>query len=461
MDRSRGMVALALALGLVGCGGDDEGSVDEGGSTGGETTASSTATTSASTTNGSNDSGGCIAGQIDCQCLEGMCVGALHCVEDKCQPGPEFDLPDNRSVLAGMRVPVVVELNADEFSWEQIAGPTAEIHNLETTSLLVDVPGTASPGDVVTLRLSAIRNTIEDHRDIDIEIHEAEFENFVPDATVEELGTTEGLDFRNNDMWVVSTEGFVSRFSNVDGVGSFQSRRDVSGTPVGARFGRLDVGGDDPIDVLFLANAELEAVQEMRIDTGDVTVVTDALEDASPLGAVNFVLQGPDGDLFFTNRADQKVMIHDIEEGVTRVLVEDLGMNPNALTFGPSAGYLYIGTAGRVYRVPVLPDGTAGESSVYLDLGPEDVITDEVDGLQFDEAGNLWVGAPNSSTLYLARYVADGPTEVANSWNDVGGGISRFVNVRLGNNAFGREYLYYTNLGDGTVGRVYVGLRRP
>ena len=77
-------------------------------------------------------------------------------------------------------------------------------------------------------------------------------------------------------MWVVSTEGFVSRFSNVDGVGSFQSRRDVSGTPVGARFGRLDVGGDDPIDVLFLANAELAlAKADLEIAERYVALVDD------------------------------------------------------------------------------------------------------------------------------------------------------------------------------------------
>jgi hypothetical protein len=459
MKNSGGVIALALALALTSCGGDDEGSLD-GGTTGVETTASSTMTTSASTSNGSTGPSGCIAGQVDCECLSDACVGALHCVENLCKPGPQFDLPDDRSVLAGMRVPVTVEVTADEFSWEQVGGPAVEIEGVETMSLMVDIPGSAPAGDPVILRLHAVRNTIEDHRDIQIDIHEADFENFVPEATADELGTTEGLDFRNNDMWVVSTEGFVSRFAIVDGQGSFNTRHDVPGTPVGARFGQLDLGGDDPVDVLFLANAGSAIVQYMTLGSGDLTTITDALEDGSPLGAVNFVLPAPNGNLFFTNRADGQVLVHDIDEGVTRVFVEDLGMNPNALTFGPNAGYLYIGTAGRVYRVPVLPDGTAGDTTTYLELGPEDVITEEVDGLEFDEAGNLWIGAPNSSTLYLARYVADGPSEVANSWSDVGGGVSRFVNVRFGNNTFGREYLYYTNLGDMTVGRLYVGLRR-
>jgi hypothetical protein len=452
-----GVAVLALTLALAGCGDDDDGSLD-GGTTGAETTTSPTTDTT-SDSNGTTGPSGCIAGQLDCACLDGGCVGALHCVEELCKPGPEFDLPNALSILAGMRVPIEVGLNADEFSWEQVGGPAVEIEDPESLSLLVDVPGSAPAGEPVVLRLHAVRNTIEDHRDVQIDIHAASFENFVPDATADELGATEGLDFRNNDMWVVSMDGFVSRFGNADGQGSFNTRYDVSGTPVGARFGQLDMGGDDPVDVLFLANAGAQSVQAMSLD-GSLSTITDELEDGSPLGEVNFVLPAQNGNLFFTNRADQQILVHDIDEGVTRVFVEDLGMNPNALAWGPATGYLYVGTAGRVYRVPVLPDGTAGDATTYLDLGPEDDITEEVDGLEFDEAGNLWVGAPNASTLYVARYVSDGPSEVANSWSAVGGGVSRFVNVRFGNNAFGRETLYYTNLGDGTVGRVYVGLRR-
>jgi hypothetical protein len=445
---------VALTLGLVGCSG---GSEDEETSDG-STSDGSTSSTTGDSTGTSTSTGGCVPGQVDCECLDGSCVGALQCIEGTCQPGPEFeDIPEGVSVLAGLRVPLEVELLADEFSWSQVSGPTADLQGADTTSILVDIPPTAAPGDVVLLRITAVRNTIEDSRDVPIEIHDAVFEDALPDATTMQLGTSEGLDFEGNNMWVVSTEGFVSRF---DGDGVFQNSFDLAGQPVGARVGELEMGEDNFVDVLYVANAGNQAVQWMDLGSGSTTVVTDQLEGGEPLGAVNFVLPDDNGDVFFTNRDGQQVLMYDASEGLTHVLATDIGLNPNALAFGPDAGFLYVGTAGKVWRVPVLQDGMIGDVELYLDIGSDADITYEVDGIEFDEGGNMWVGAPNASTLYVARYNAGGATEVINTWSDVGGGVSRFVNVRFGSNAFGRDNLYYTNLGDMTVGRLWVGLER-
>ena len=84
----------------------------------------------------------------------------------------------------------------------------------------------------------------------------------------------------------------------------------------------------------------------------------------------------------------------------------------------------------------------------------------EVDGLAFDEGGNLYVGVPNSSTLLVARYVGDGATEAIRTFSDVGAGFSYFVSLRFGRGGFGESVLYWTQLGDRTVARLETGLRR-
>jgi len=162
--------------------------------------------------------------------------------------------------------------------------------------------------------------------------------------------------------------------------------------------------------------------------------------------------------VFVSTRLDQRVLRYDAELGSASLFIENLGENPNALAFGPEGNMIYVGTVGHVWRVPLLEGGVAGEPEDYLDLGDDMGITYEVDGLVFDEGNNLWVGCPNASSLFVAHYSAQGPAEVARSWVEVGG-VSRFVNLRFGEGDFGQSMLYWTNLGDGSVGRSRVGLQ--
>ena len=126
--------------------------------------------------------------------------------------------------------------------------------------------------------------------------------------------------------------------------------------------------------------------------------------------------------------------------------------NVNALGFGPEPDVLYAGLATSVLRVPILPDGTAGTPYVYASG------FSEVDGLVFDAGGNLYVGCPNTNTLFVVPYVAGGPSSPTRSFTNVGGNVSRFVNVTYGPPAFGETALYWTNLGNRSVGRLDAGL---
>jgi sugar lactone lactonase YvrE len=133
-------------------------------------------------------------------------------------------------------------------------------------------------------------------------------------------------------------------------------------------------------------------------------------------------------------------------------------VNPNALARGPEGNMLYVGTVGHVWRIPLVDGGGAGEPQDYLDLGDDTGETYEVDGLIFDEGGNIWVGCPNAGTLYVAHYSAKGPTEISRTFDTAAANLSGFVSLRFGNNDFDERSLYYTNLAEGTVGRLRVGL---
>lgn len=285
---------------------------------------------------------------------------------------------------------------------------------------------------------------------MDIDILADDFQDFLGGiGDPAELGSTEGLDFEASGMWVVSSEGFVSRF---DPDGNFVQRYDVGGSPAGAEFSD---------EQLVLANPGAGEVQTINAVSGNQGTLFTTYGGGSPVGAVNLPLPDNDGNVFVSTRLDQRVLRYDAESGSASLFLEDAALvNPNALAFGPEGNAIYVGTVGHVWRVPLLEGGLAGEPEDYLDLGDDTGITYEVDGLAFDEGNNLWVGCPNASTLFLARYSSEGPTEVIRSWVDPAPGIDRFVNLRFGNGDFGRRWLYWTNLGDGSVGRLLVGLER-
>lgn len=390
------------------------------------------------------------AGSEGCPCLNGGCEGALFCVEETCVQGPQIDIGESRAVLAGLLVPHEVEVEADEFAWSQESGPSVEILGGDGLSIGVVVPADTPAGETIALRLDATRNGVTLSEVWEIDVIEAVFENGLPKiADPTQLGTTEGLTFGGLGMYVVSTEGFVSLFGDN---GEFVDSYDLGGTPVGADF------TDDSV---IVANAGLGSVQRIDALTGAISVFFDSV-GGSPLGAVNFPLADGD-DLFVSTRLDQTVLYYEGGEdgapGSASVFLDDPGLvNPNALALGPEGNTLYVGTVGHVWRVPLIDGGMAGEPVDYLDLGDDTGVTYEVDGLVFDEGNNLWVGCPNAGTLFVARFAGEAAAEVARTFDSAPGDLSGFVNLSFGRGDFGNEFLYYTNLGSGTVGRLRVGL---
>jgi len=435
---------------------DDEGA-DESSSETTSPSTSATTTTTASSTTVDPTTMDCIGGSENCACLDGECIGNLTCVADECLPGPEFQ-PDeeDRSVLAGLVVPVLVDVVADEFTWSQLSGPSVQWQG-ESNSIQVALPPDAAVGEVVTMRISAVRNTVEATFDYNITILDAVFEDFLiaSGKDTEQVGTSVGLDFDEaGNMWVASSEGFISRFA-IDN--SFQSRYELQGAGA-IRWGRLYIPDtDDDIDVLYAAQTEPGAISAYNPINDAWTTITEQLEDATPIGAVEVVLPA-DGDVFTVDPTSGSIIHYSDDDGISRVLSTAV-TGPTVLSFGPDANVLYVGAPGQVWRVGVLQDGMAADPELYLEFGDPMDPLQAVGGLAFDEGGNLWIGVPGAATAHVAPYTASGATQVVRSFADVGTGISSFANLRHGRGDFSESAVYWTNGSDRTVARVETGLR--
>ncbi len=431
---------LALGLGLAGCG--DDAAAD--GEAGGVTGDTGTMPSSTSTDDGADETNGCVQGNDGCTCLMGQCTGGLFCVEDICVQGPQIDIDEGRMVLAGLVVPLEADIDAEEFAWSQVSGPSVEILGSDTMNVFVPVPADVASGEVITLRLTAMRNGVSDEADVTIEVIEANFENFLSGITdPAELGSPLGIDFDADGMWVVSSEGFVSRF---DAKGGFVGRVELAGTPGGA-----DFFGEN----LLIPNAEgTGRVDQLNAVSSNLSILFDTIIGGGTLGPVNMVLADGEEFVYVSNGTDGRIVRYDAEAGGAGLFFDMPGETFGAMTFGPEDdNMLYVGTAGEVWRIPV-DNGEAGIPQDYLDLADP---TCQVTGLAFDEGNSMWVGCAGASSLFVAPYTVMGPTAVSRSWSNEGT-VSSFTELVFGRDDFGGQQLYYTNATDGTVGRLRVGL---
>lgn len=358
----------------------------------------------------------------------------------------------DRDVLAGLTVPLdgSASIGVESVLWEQIEGPTIAITDSTATKTSVNVPAQASAGTHYVFRLSVGRDdgALTDTDEVVIDVHAPQFETFIADQPSDQLGGTEGIAFDGQSMWVVSTDGFASAWT---ADGAFEIRHDLPNGPVGANF---DAGGN-----LVVADHLDQALKTLDTKTGDIATVTDSLAGGGALGAANYPLPDKDGNIYVSTRESLTVLRYDAATGTTVIFWSaESGDNPNAMAFGPEPDVLYVGLVGRVVRIPIEADGSAGPVSDYVTAGSPGGITYEIDGLTFDSGKNLWIGCPNAKTLFVAPYRNDGSTVVSRTFTQVNDAVPYFVNVRHGTSAFGATTLYWTNLGKRSVGRIDTGL---
>jgi hypothetical protein len=452
-------VGLAVAA-LSACkqDGGAEGTADES-STGDDPTTSTTAPPTTSTTVDPTD--GCIPGNEDCECSSGECVGEMQCVDDVCKPGPQFDPQeqDEPIVLAGLYVPVQIDVNADEYSWSQTGGPPTEILG-EGGSIQVPVPPDAQPGEVITLQIQAVRNTIEATFDYHITVLEPVFEDVL--GAIEDtaqLGTPGAIDFDGNgNMWVSSSEGFVSRF---DSSPSFLNAYDIGAGASGLQIGRIyDPETEDDIPALYVAVTGEQKVVALNLNNQLVEDISTELADGSPLGPVDIALPDDDRDVFMSNGTQILHWFGDGEQAGSTVVLSDALTSPiTAMSWGPDANVIYVGTVGKVWRIGVQQDGTANEPELYLDVGDEADPLQAIAGISFDNGANMFVAVPGTQSLHMAPYHGDTSTEIVRSFVAPGAGFDSFRTLRYGNDAFSESALYWTDVENLTVGRLETGLR--
>jgi len=157
--------------------------------------------------------------------------------------------------------------------------------------------------------------------------------------------------------------------------------------PLGMAFGP---GGD-----LFVCDSRAGGGDVKRVTPAGVCSTLSPGYDGRPFDLPNSLAVGPDGGLYLSATCEDRIYRISPETGAAEPFVSVTG--PNGLAFSHDGAFLYVTTEnpgifcdgpwvpGGLCRVPVLPDGSAGE--------PEPLVADFAvagDGLAFDREGNLY-----------------------------------------------------------------------
>ena len=204
---------------------------------------------------------------------------------------------------------------------------------------------------------------------------------------------------RTGLLWVSDNRGTATRI-DPDG------RQSLIGTLGGKPNGMtLDSDGS-----LLLANIALRKFFRVQPD-GSHDVFLDAI-DGQPVGAANFVGRDHTGRLWLSvsSRLDNHLVAleQDVPDGYV-ILIDDRGprivvdglLFTNEVRVDAGGAFLYMAEtrAGRVSRAPISADGQVGEKEVF---GPSCLQQGAlVDGISFDQAGNLWVTEITRNQLWM------------------------------------------------------------
>lgn len=232
-------------------------------------------------------------------------------------------------------------------------------------------------------------------------------------------------DLPNNVIWRWDTTGKVTVARTRSG---FAAADHPPGDAMGSNGMALD--GEGRLTVCEPGNRRIT-----RTETdGSITVLVDRYRGKRLNSPNDLVYRYTDGSLYFTDPPTG--LLHEDQDstkelpfnGVYRVhgdtvqLLDSTLTRPNGIGFSPDERVLYISNAdanGKIWRrYDVLPDGSIANGRTILDLTGER--GQPPDGLEVDEAGNLyltgpgglWITSPTGKVLGVIRTRSE-PSNVA------------------------------------------------
>ena len=158
----------------------------------------------------------------------------------------------------------------------------------------------------------------------------------------------------------------------------------------------------------------------LRVDPPNGTVeVYTAGAPGVPFDDPNSPVFADDGVMYVTG-AENPAIFRVEPGGATTVWTTEVGGYPNGITLTPDGSAVVVAQShpddhqgGRVWRVPILPDGTAGPPEVMAEL-----FHTVPDGVAFDADGNCWVAHYTPDRIDRIR--PDGTAEtVVEDWEAV------------------------------------------
>jgi gluconolactonase len=257
----------------------------------------------------------------------------------------------------------------------------------------------------------------------------------------EGLDHPEGLAFdKDGALWAGGELGQIYR---VDELGRVEEIARLGGFCLGLTFSAQQD--------LWVCNSGLHAL--MKLDRSGRVLDSIANVGGRKLVTPNFSVFDHQGNLYFSDSGEWDRANGFVYRLRASGAVELLGgpfAFPNGLALTADDRFLFVveSQRDRVLRIPILPDGKAGEAEAYV----EDMAR-VPDGLALDANGALYVTCYASDCIY--RVSRDRRTELL-AFDPEGTRIARPTNVAFGGPDL--EDLYVANLGRWHIGRVHLGV---
>lgn len=257
----------------------------------------------------------------------------------------------------------------------------------------------------------------------------------------EGLDHPEGLAFDDEGgLWAGGELGQIYR---VDDAGHVEEVTRLGGFCLGLTFSARQE--------LWVCNSGLHAL--MKLDRCGRVLDSITQVRARALATPNFSVFDHEGNLYFSDSGEWDHANGFICRLRASGEVELFGgpyVFPNGLALSADDRFLFVveSQRDRVLRIPILPDGRAGEAEVYVEE-----MARIPDGLALDVEGALYVTCYASDCIY--RVGVDRRVDLL-AFDPEGTRIARPTNVAFGGP--GLEDLYVANLGRWHIGRVHLGV---